>query len=221
MIRILIADDQELFAENLKIMLEALTDDIVIEAIAKDGEEAIRLSSQYQPDLILMDVRMPKKDGIEATCEIIKSNPNQKILIITSFQEEKYAAKALKHGAIGYLLKNMQPQNLITAIRAANDGLVLLSDITANQLFKDEEAPQSEEILLWYKNIYISLNSREREILQQMTEGRSNKQIAQNLYLSDATIRNYISSIYSKFENSNRMEVIEHGKKILEYFSDN
>ncbi len=220
MIRIVIADDQKLFAENLKIMLEAMTDDIKIVDIASDGDQAITMVDNDQPDLVLMDIRMPKKDGVAATREILKKNPDQKILIITSFQEEKYASQTLKYGAIGYLLKNMQPQNLIAAIRAANEGMVLLSDATATQLFKASNLQENDDILLWYKEVYISMNSREREVLQLMIDGQTNKQIASSLYLSEPTIRNYISSIYSKFNSSNRMEVIEHGRKILGYFSD-
>ncbi len=221
MINVLIADDQELFCESLKIVLEALTDELRVIGVASDGSQAVQMAQQLQPDLILMDVRMPKMDGTAATNEILKANPQQKIIIITSFQEERYAAKTLMYGAIGYLLKNMQPANLISAIRAANEGMILLSARTAAQLFKPDNAPEeSEELLLWYKEIYVSLNKREREILKLMIDGHSNKQIAQALYLSEPTVRNYISSIYCKFDISNRMEEIEHGKKIMEYFSD-
>lgn len=220
MIRIIIADDQELFAENLKIMLETLTQDLSVIGIALDGAQAVKLARELNPDLILMDIRMPNLNGMEATRDILKTNPHQKILIITSFQEGEYASKLLKFGVAGYLLKNMHPQNLIAAIRAVHEGMTLLSDTTAMQLFGPDEEGEKKEQLLWYKKIYISMNNREREVLKLMIQGRSNKQIAQELYLSEATIRNYISAIYTKFDNNNRMEVIGHGKKVLEYFSD-
>lgn len=219
--KILIADDQLLFAENLKIVIEALTDDLKVIGIASDGFQAVEMAKELNPDMILMDMRMPKLDGVEATKEIIQQKPQQKIIIITSFQEEKYAPKALHYGAIGYLLKDLPPQNLINAIRSANEGIVMLSNTTASQLFgRSEAVDEDEETLLWYKSVYINLNSREKEILQLMIKGYSNKKIADELYLSEATVRNYISSIYACFNNSNRFEVIQHGRKILAYFSD-
>ena len=221
MIRIIIADDQVLFAESLKIMLEASADDIRVVGIAQNGEQVIRLTKELRPDLILMDIRMPETDGISATRAIREWNPDQKILIITSFQEKEYAFKLMKLGAAGYLLKNMPPQQLITAIRAVNDGMTLLSGSTASQLFRTgEDKDEEEELLVWYKNVYVSMSNREREVFKLLVAGYTNRQIANDLYLSEPTIRNYISSIYTKLNTNNRIEVIEHGKKIFEFFSE-
>lgn len=220
---ILIADDQVLFAENLKIVLETLTDDMKVVGIAEDGNQAVSMAEQMSPDLILMDVSMPNKNGVEATREILLQNPNQKIVILTSMQDESCAAQALKYGAVGYLLKDMRSKKLITALRTINEGMVLLSNATAQSVFKISDRAESGDVetLRLYKKIFDSLNNREIDVIKSLVKGASNQAIANELFLSEPTVRNYISSIYSKFGTNNRMEVIKHGKNIIAFFSGN
>lgn len=219
-IHILIADDQLLFAENLKIMLETLTEDIRVVGIASDGLEAVRMAGELSPDIILMDVRMPNMDGVEATKIILTEKPSQKIVVMTTFHEEDYITATLHFGAAGYLLKNMKSDDLITALRAVNNGTVLLSpqvmerllrrkdEAEADQAATDEEARRNQEL-------YRSFSNREKEVLRLLAQGYGNRRIAQALFLSEPTVRNYISSIYTKLGCNDRMEVMGSAKKIL------
>lgn len=218
MIRILIADDQLLFAENLKIMLETLTDDLRIIGIAANGKQAIEMTEALQPDIVLMDIRMPNMNGIDATKAILSKNKKQKIVIMTTFQEENYVSTTLSSGAVGYLLKTMRSQDLISALRAVNEGVVLLSAQVIEHLVKPEEPTVNEETKRRYKQLFDSFSKREKEVLRLIAEGHSNHRIAQELYLSEPTVRNYISSIYTKLGTNNRLEVIEDVKKNFSSF---
>lgn len=218
--QILIVDDQMLFAENLKIVLETLTTDMKVVGIAENGEKAVEMARTLQPDLILMDVYMPEMDGVEATRRILSENPAQKILVLTSIQDENSARRALKFGAAGYLLKDMRSNKLITMLRAVSEGVVILADTTAQSVFRDDESEDdTDKYIQQYQGIYRMLNNREIDVLKLLINGLSNQAIANRLFLSESTVRNYISSIYSKFKTNNRMEVMKHGRKILMLFS--
>ena len=218
--QILIADDQMLFAENLKIVLETLATDMKVVGIAENGKKAVELARTLHPDLILMDVFMPEMDGVEATRRILTENPTQKILVLTSIQDENSARRALKFGAAGYLLKDMRSNKLITMLRAVSEGVVILAETTAQSVFCGEESEDdTDKYIQQYQETYQMLNNREIDVLKLLTKGLSNQAIANRLFLSESTVRNYISSIYSKFKTNNRMEVMEHGRKILMLFS--
>ncbi len=221
LIRILIVDDQMLFAENLKIMLETLTDDIRVTGIASDGVQAVEMADTLKPNIILMDIRMPKMNGVDATKAILSKNKNQKIVMMTTFQEEEYVTATLNHGAIGYLLKNMKSNDLITALRAAASGNVLISPQVISQLLKHASDEIDEEEAKRGLSLYDSFSNREKEVLQMMASGYSNRRIAQALFLSEPTVRNYISSIYTKLGTNDRMEVIASAKKLLSYLPKN
>lgn len=218
MIRILIADDQLLFAENLKIMLETLTDDMRIVGIASDGAQAIDMANAMQPDIILMDIRMPNVDGLNATKSILSRNRKQKIVIMTTFQEEHYVSTTLHSGAVGYLLKSMKSRDLIAALRAVNEGMVLLSPQVIDSLIKLDHDPIDEEALQRYQQLFDSFSRREKNVLRLVANGYSNQRIAQELFLAEATVRNYISTIYTKLGTNDRLEVIKYAKQHFSSF---
>lgn len=221
MIQILIVDDQMLFAENLKIMLETLTEDMRVIGIASDGLQAVEMAEDLKPDIILMDIRMPKMNGVDATKAILSKNKNQKIVIMTTFQEEEYVTATLNYGAIGYLLKNMKSGDLIIALRAAVSGSVLISPEVVSQLLKDASDDMNEEEVERSRSLYDSFSNREKEVLRMMAAGYSNRRIAQELFLSEPTVRNYISAIYTKLGTNDRMEVIASAKRLLSYLPRN
>lgn len=209
-VNIIIADDQYLFSDNLKLMLETLTEDIRVIDIAVNGNQAVDMSRETMPDMILMDVRMPQMDGVEATKVIKSENPAIKIIMLTSFLDDYYVESALQYGAEGYLLKNIKPHQLISAIRAVYSGSVLLSpSLVASILKKDSFSPELEK----YRNAVMKMGKREREILHLIAEGYNNKRIAETLFISDATVRNYVSRIYAKLGSNDRLEVMSLARK--------
>lgn len=181
---IIIIDDDPLVVESLKTIVTA--SGIQVSAVGYDGFQAVELFTKYKPDLILMDIRMEKLNGIDATKEILKIDSKAKILLITTFQDEEYISTALYLGCKGYILKQ-NIKGIIPAINAVYSGnLVFDSKIIDNI----QNYPP--------KNIDINLSPRELEILLLVAEGLNNKEIANKLFLSEGTIRNYISSMLEK-----------------------
>ena len=188
-------------------MLETLTDNIRITDIASNGKQAIELLLKKVPDIILMDVRMPEMDGVLATREIKRQYSNVQIVMLTSFLDDEYVQDALRYGATGYLLKNIKPQDLISAINsvAQSHTIMLTNSLVEGILAKEKQNP-------YFKN----LSNRETEILRLLSHGFSNKRIAEELYISEPTVRNYISRIYAKIGSNDRLEVISMVKKSYE-----
>ena len=204
-IRILLVDDQSLFAEGLKFVLESRASDIEVVDIALNGDEAVRKAESLLPDIILMDVRMPVKDGVQAAREILAMNRKLKIVMLTTFDDDEYVQAALKNGAIGYLLKNRPPIELIYSIRAVQKGIVQLDPRVAESLFqRGEDSRSATEIL----RLIEDFTKREREVLHLLAQALDNRQIADHLHVAEQTVRNYIHSIYSKLGISNRMEIV-------------
>jgi DNA-binding NarL/FixJ family response regulator len=217
-IKILLADDQQLFSDNLKLMLETLTDDMKVVGIAMDGQEVVDMIDRTMPDLILMDVRMPGMDGVQATKTIHQKYPDIKIIMLTTFLDDSYVEDALQYGAYGYLLKSIKSANLIASLRAVFQGTVLFSpDILQKIISKidsksgrDEHDEHDNE----YHEIISHLGNREKEILKLVARGYTNKRIADTLFISEPTARNYISSIYAKIGSKDRLQVISIAKKV-------
>lgn len=215
-IRVLIADDQSLFLESLSTFLQNYAEDIEVVGLAKNGSEALEKAAELRPDIVLMDVHMPVMDGVEATGRLIESQPEVKIIILSTYDEDEYVRNALRLGASGYLLKDISPTELIASIRALKSGAVQISpQIVAKlmqSLLADEPSPvrKMAERLEWFE----SLTPREREVFALIATGYDNAQIAASLHIAEHTVRNHVSMIYSKLEVQDRFQIIQLANKI-------
>jgi DNA-binding NarL/FixJ family response regulator len=211
-VKVLLADDQTVFIESLKMYIEKVSDQVEVVGLASNGQEALRFLETDKPDLILMDIRMPEIDGVDATREIHCRFPDIKILILTTFDDDEYVQNAIEHGAAGYLLKeDIDVYELIGDIKAVIRGSMLFSPQIATKLVKRraESSPAEEKLPLWY----YTLSKKEKKILGLMFQGCDNREISEKLFLGEQTIKNYISIIYSKLGTRNRIETV---KKALE-----
>jgi DNA-binding NarL/FixJ family response regulator len=210
MLRVLIADDQTLMRDGLQTILQ-LEDDIEVVATAENGEEACRLAAFHAPDLVLMDVRMPVMNGIEAVKQLRRTMPGLKILMLTTFDEDEYIIEALANGAIGFLLKDIQTDRLLEAIRQAARGEMMLPSSIAAKLAARlsasslvATAPAPAEV----RAPGIKFSDRELTIIPLMIEGRTNREIASLLFMSEGTVKNYISGIYDKIGTNDRTQAV-------------
>lgn len=198
MIRVLLVDDQPLFRQGLAGLL-SLTTDLEIVGEANHGQEAIDLVAEVQPDVILMDVRMPVCDGVEATRVIHQTYPWIKIMVLTTFDEDEYIWRSLQAGALGYILKNTPSLQVANAIRTLHLGHSQLGPTIASKVFdRLHFMPSLPEVALEDNNLLESLSSRELEILQEVKLGHSNREIAEYLHLSEGTVKNYVTTLLSK-----------------------
>jgi DNA-binding NarL/FixJ family response regulator len=201
MIKILVCDDQELVCEGLKAILS--TDkSLEVVGVANDGVEALELIPHCQPDLILMDLKMPVMNGIQTTRQIRQQYPGIQILVLTTYDADNWVFDAIRAGARGYLLKDTPRERLIAAIKEAIAGKTPVDPDVAGRLFSHimQQAPAPETTML------SSLNEREKEVLGLLGKGLSNAEIARRIYLSEGTVRNYVSSILEKLGVSDRTQ---------------
>ena len=215
-IRVLIADDHALFRRGLNLVLES-EDGIEVVAEAEDGDDALAKAEEFAPDVVLMDVRMPRSSGIEATRKIREVVPTAKILMLTVSDEEDDLYDAIKAGANGYLLKEISIEEVADAIRAVVGGQSLISPSMASKLLHEFNAlvKRAEE-----KQQYPSprLTDRELEVLKLVAQGMSNREIADELYISENTVKNHIRNILEKLHLHSRMEAVVYAvrEKLLE-----
>lgn len=218
--RILLADDQVMFVDNLKIVLEAKTPDFEIVGIARTGAEAISMACELSPHIVLMDIQMPEVDGVEATRAILTSCPGPHIIMVTKFDDDEYLRGALEYGAAGYILKEAPPAQLIETIRAVRQGSFFFSPgVVAKFLhfLNNPGEPQlsnpfsEEELRSWYRD----LGRREKEILDCIAAGQNNKEIAVTLNLAVQTVKNHVSNIYFKLGVHDRVKLIAAHRKAL------
>ena len=204
-INILIVDDQSLVREGIASLL-AIQSGINILGTSENGREAVQFVQQEQPDVILMDIRMPVMDGIAAAETILKENPSQIILMLTTLEDDEYIVKSLKTGARGYLLKDMLAADLAQAVRSAFRGVFQMAPSVAGRLvnLSDEkkEQPQNDE----NAERIAELTPREIDVLKLIATGATNKEIAQKLYLSEGTVKNIVSSIFSSLGTHDRVQ---------------
>ncbi|MDF2530532.1 MAG: two component transcriptional regulator, LuxR family [Clostridia bacterium] len=208
-IKVMITDDQRLMREGLKTILD-LEQDLTVVQLAENGRDALDKIADAQPDVILMDIRMPIMDGVECTGIIKQQYPGIKVIILTTFDDDEFIIEALKNGAVGYILKDLSSEKLVGAIRDAYDGnSIMQPEIAAKVISHIAGAikepvhhPAAEEI-----NFKSELTDREKDVLQLVGKGMSNTEIAKKLYISEGTVKNYISNLYSKLEVDDRSKL--------------
>nr|WP_150960478.1 response regulator transcription factor [Aneurinibacillus sp. XH2] len=224
-IRLLLVDDQDLIRESLHIVLD-MDPEIEVVGLAENGRIAVDLCSSKQPNTVLMDIHMPEMDGVEATRQIKKQWPDIRVIILTTFQEIDYVVQALDAGAEGYLLKAIHPKELVSGIKWVHSGGTLIPQDIAKMLVKEIKNGESAEASRSSSatdshgshsaqlqpapqelpKLSYGLSERELEVLQLISAGLNNREIAVKLFLSEGTVKNYISSIYSKMDVRDRMQ---------------
>ncbi len=205
-IRVLIVDDQPIVREGIKGLL-SMSNDIKIVNEASNGQKAYEMISIDKPDVVLMDIRMPIMDGVEATKRIKETFKDVVVIILTTFEDDEYIIDALSYGASGYLLKDISADHLIQAIIDGHHGNILLPTRVAQKLTSRLTKPKSDKDLEMFTN-------KEKEVVKLLVKGYSNQDIANELYLSLGTVKNYVSQIYAKAEVSDRSHAIVYFKNL-------
>lgn len=198
--RIIIVDDDDIVVMSLKMITEAAGIEVL--ATGKSGEDAVRLYRTYKPDVILSDIRMEGKDGISAASEILLEFPDARILFLTTFSDDEYVINALKNGVKGYILKQ-DFEGIVPALQAVNSGQSVFGGNIVNKIPNINDAADSEE-----KFENKGITPKEYEIITLVAEGLNNKEIATKLFLSEGTVRNYLSSILEKLELRDRTQLV-------------
>jgi DNA-binding NarL/FixJ family response regulator len=203
--RVLLADDQELFREGLRLILET-SEDIAVAGEAADGFEAVRQARLLEPDVVLMDVRMPRLDGLEATRRILAQRSQTRVIVLTTFDLDEYVYAAMKAGASGFLLKDLRRDQLIGAIRTAATGDALLAPAVIRRLIERfcGEPPPTDGL----PESMSELTARELEVLKLVAGGLSNRQIGESLFLSEATIKTHLAHVYAKLSVRDRVQAV-------------
>ncbi len=196
---IIIVDDDSLVAGALKTILE-INEDVTVIATGSDGQEACELYRRYQPDILLMDIRMKNMSGLEASAAILQEFPQAKILLLTTFSDDEYIVKALRLGAKGYLLKQ-DYSSILPALRAVYSGQTVFGTEIVSRI------PNLLQTAVSFDYTSYDINERELEIIELIANGYSNKEIAAELFLSEGTVRNYLSSILDKLQLRDRTQV--------------
>jgi DNA-binding NarL/FixJ family response regulator len=203
MIRVIVCDDQEIVCQGLRTILN---NDAQIEVVATahDGTELIPLVEKMQPDLVLLDLKMPVMNGVQATQHIRQSFPQVRVLILTTYDDDDWLFDAIRSGASGYLLKDTPANILITAIKGTVAGETYLDPSVAGKILSSISAPKQAA----QKKSLIQLSDREKEVLQLLARGLTNADIARELYLSEGTVRNYTSAIFTKLGVNDRTQAV-------------
>jgi len=202
-----IVDDQKLFRQNLKTVIELRIPSAQVVGVAGDGHEALALIEATAPNLVLLDMRMPVMDGVECIRRLRETGSQVKVIVLTTFDDDEYVFEALRYGAVGYLLKDIEPEELTEALERVQEGGTLISpQVTAKLVaevtrYRRAEPAASTEAL-------SRLTPRELEILRHLGMGKENREIARNLLLAEGTVKNYVSSIYEKLDLKDRAQAI-------------
>ena len=212
--RVVLIDDHDLLRRGIKTMLESESD-IEVVGEADDGTRALALVEETVPDVVIIDVVMPNKDGIEATREIKDAFPKVGVVVLSGHDEQQFVFDALKAGASGYLLKSAELDEVVTTVKAVAQGEGKLDPSLAFQVLSEFQSYQSQEV----SDVYQPLTPREREILKLMSEGLPNKTIASRLQISERTVTTHVANIYSKLHVNNRVSAIQEAmrRRILSF----
>ncbi len=194
-IRILLVEDQTLMRQGLKTILD-LEPGLQVVGEASDGEAGLRLALEIDPDVILMDVQLPKLNGVEATEAICAARPQARVIILTTFDRDDYVFHGVRAGAVGYLLKDVPATELIDTIRRVHAGEVFIQPSIASRVLRELVRPQDSPL--------DALSEREREVLVLLAQGAANRDIAGKLYITEGTVKNHVSSILAKLQAENR-----------------
>ncbi|HET8867793.1 MAG TPA: response regulator transcription factor [Agrococcus sp.] len=209
MIRVLIVDDQALFRGGIRMLVESQPDMTCV-GEAVDGAQAVRLADEQQPDVVLMDVRMPVLDGISATARIVAARPQSRVVVLTTFDLDEAAARAIRAGASGFILKDAEPELVLASIRTVHAGNEVVAASATRELFKAFGAQRRSA-----PAAYAELTDRERQIFALAARGLSNTEIARSEFVSEATVKTHISRILAKLALRDRVQLVvyayEHG----------
>lgn len=205
-IRVAIADDQVLFCAGIEMIVRSQPD-LEFVGAAYDGEAIVSLAGREAPDIILMDIRMPKADGITATRHAVAASPSSRVIVLTTHQRPDAVAHAIAAGAHGFLMKDARPELMLAAIRTVHDGSSVFAPPTTVALIRDltphtEDQPDQQAI--------AALTAREREVYLLAARGLSNAEIAEASYIGETTVKSHISSILSKLELASRLQLVAH-----------
>jgi DNA-binding NarL/FixJ family response regulator len=219
MIKVLLVDDQNLIRQGLRALLELETD-LEIIGEAENGEVAVNLIAELQPNVILMDIRMPIMDGVAATKEIQKRFPDVKILVLTTFDNDEYVTAALQNGAMGYLLKDTPSEELAVAIRALDKGYSQLGPGIVKKLLTQFPNPATLKPPSSLPANLAELTPREKEVLRLIALGASNREIAQKLYISEGTVKNHVTNILNRLNLRDRTQAAILANTCLSYLEE-
>lgn len=212
MTKIIIIDDHQLFREGVKRILD-FEDTFEVIAEGDDGTEAVRLFEEHQPDVVLMDINMPVKNGVEATADLLAEFPEAKVIMLSIHDDETYVTHALKSGALGYMLKEMDADEIVEAIKVvAVGGSYLHPKVTKNLVAEFRRLSEHENKGSFHqteiRRPFHLLTKRECEVLQLLTDGQSNRTIGETLYISEKTVKNHVSSILQKMNVNDRTQAV-------------
>jgi two-component system response regulator DegU len=210
--RIIIIDDHQLFREGVKRILE-FEESFEVVAEGDDGSDIISLYRDYLPDVVLMDINMPGKNGVDATKELIQEFPDAKVIMLSIHDDESYVTHALKSGALGYMLKEMDADEIVEAIKVvANGGSYLHPKVTKNLVAEFRRLSEHENKGNFHqteiRRPFHLLTKRECEVLQLLTDGQSNRAIGETLFISEKTVKNHVSSILQKMNVNDRTQAV-------------